>query len=72
MDIIIDGYSRDQWNECGHNEEGMWLKDGVAQVEFQVVKKIVDNRQNFDNINWQKNDSISWQKKMVLLVELWT
>jgi hypothetical protein len=35
VDIIIDEYSRDQWNECRHNEEGMWLKDGVAQVEFQ-------------------------------------
>jgi hypothetical protein len=26
------------------------------------MKKIVDNRQKLDDINWQKIDSISWQK----------
>jgi hypothetical protein len=61
VDIIIDGYSRDQWNEWRHNEEGMWLKDRVVQVEFQIVKEIVDNRKKIDNINWQKIDGISWQ-----------
>jgi hypothetical protein len=30
VEIVINGYPKDQWDECRHKKRGLWLKDGVV------------------------------------------
>jgi hypothetical protein len=43
VDIVINGYPKDQWDECRHKKGDLWLKDGVVP-NCKVMDKIVDDK----------------------------
>ncbi len=44
-----NGYLEDQWDECRHNEGGLWLRDGIFEVEFakRWRKMFMTNKTSF-------------------------